>query len=87
MRAFIRMNGGVLPWDPAQVHILPHALHYEPVCFGGLRTYEAGGNAVIFCGPAHFERRDLAVQEILLGIPEGRRRLMGLADPTLLRQA
>jgi branched-chain amino acid aminotransferase len=58
MRAFIRMNGGVLPWDPAQVHILPHALHYEPVCFGGLRTYEAGGNAVIFCGPAHFERRD-----------------------------
>jgi hypothetical protein len=56
MRAFIRMNGGVLPWDPAQVHILPHAL--QPVCFGGLRTYEAGGNAVIFCGPAHFERRD-----------------------------
>jgi hypothetical protein len=55
MRAFIRMNGGVLPWDPTQVHILPHALHYEP---GVLRAYEADGNAVIFCGPAHFERRD-----------------------------
>lgn len=39
------MNGRVLPWDPAQVHILPHALHYEPMCFEGLRAYEAGGNA------------------------------------------
>jgi hypothetical protein len=27
-------------------------------CFEGLKAYEAGGNAVIFCGPAHFERRD-----------------------------
>jgi hypothetical protein len=41
------MNGRVLPLDPAQVHIP-----------GVLRAYEAGGNAVIFCGPAHFERRD-----------------------------
>lgn len=48
----------MLPWDLAQVHVLPHALHYEPVCFEGLRAYEVGGNAVIFCGPAHFERRD-----------------------------
>jgi branched-subunit amino acid aminotransferase/4-amino-4-deoxychorismate lyase len=31
MRAFIWMNGRVLPWDLAQVHILSHALHYEPV--------------------------------------------------------
>jgi branched-subunit amino acid aminotransferase/4-amino-4-deoxychorismate lyase len=35
----------MLPWDLVQVHILPHALHYEPVCFEGLRAYEAGGNA------------------------------------------
>jgi branched-chain amino acid aminotransferase len=58
MRAFIWMNGRMLPWDRAQVHILPHALHYKPVCFEGLRAYEAGGNAVMFCGLAHFERRD-----------------------------
>jgi branched-chain amino acid aminotransferase len=58
MRAFIRMNRRMLPWDLAQVHILPHALHYEPVRFEGLRAYEVGGNDVIFCGPAHFERHD-----------------------------
>ena len=52
------MNGRVLPWDLVQIHILPHALHYKPVCFEGLRAYEAGGNADIFCGPAHFQRRD-----------------------------
>jgi hypothetical protein len=28
----------MLPWDLAQVHILPHALHYEPVCFEGLTS-------------------------------------------------
>jgi hypothetical protein len=47
----------MLPWDRAQVIFLPMRCIMNPVCFEGLRAYEAGGNAVIFYGPAHFERR------------------------------
>lgn len=57
MRAdYIWMNGEMLPWDRAQVHVLTHALHYGSSVFEGLRAYEIAGNAAVFCGPAHFER-------------------------------
>jgi branched-chain amino acid aminotransferase len=50
------MNGEIRPWDSAKVHVLAHALHYGSSVFEGLRAYEIGGTAAIFCGPAHFER-------------------------------
>lgn len=57
MRAdYIWMNGEMLPWDCAQVHVLTHALHYGSSVFEGLRAYEVASKAAIFCGPAHFER-------------------------------
>lgn len=57
MRAdYVWMNGEMRPWDSAQVHVLTHALHYGSSVYEGLRAYEIGGRAAIFCGPAHFER-------------------------------
>jgi branched-chain amino acid aminotransferase len=53
---YIWMNGEMLPWDGAKVHVLAHALHYGTSVFEGLRAYEIGGSPAIFCGPAHFER-------------------------------
>jgi branched-chain amino acid aminotransferase len=52
----IWMNGRLQPWDRAQVHVLTHALHYGSSVYEGLRAYEIGGHAALFCGPAHFER-------------------------------
>ncbi len=41
MRAdFIWMNGEIIPWDQAQVHVFTHALHYGSSVFEGLRAYE-----------------------------------------------
>lgn len=57
MRAdYIWMNGKIIPWDQAQVHVFTHALHYGSSVFEGIRAYELPSGPAIFRGPEHFER-------------------------------
>ncbi|MGM0586267.1 MAG: branched-chain amino acid aminotransferase [Pseudomonadota bacterium] len=48
----IWMDGALVPWREAKVHVLTHALHYASSVFEGERAY--GG--VIFKGREHSER-------------------------------
>ena len=48
----IWMNGALVPWTEARLHVLSHALHYASAVFEGERAY--GG--VIFKGHEHHER-------------------------------
>ena len=36
----IWMNGELIPWDEAQIHVLTHTLHYGTGIFEGIRAYE-----------------------------------------------
>ncbi len=58
MRAdYIWMNGKIIAWDEAQVHVFTHALHYGSSAFEGIRVYDtANQGPAIFRGPEHFER-------------------------------
>lgn len=57
MRAdFIWMNGKIIPWDEAQVHVFTHALHYGSSVFEGIRVYETTRGPAIFRGHEHYER-------------------------------
>ena len=38
--AKIWMNGELVDWDEAQIHILTHTLHYGTGVFEGIRAYE-----------------------------------------------
>ncbi|RME62293.1 MAG: branched-chain amino acid aminotransferase, partial [Alphaproteobacteria bacterium] len=40
---FIWMDGALVPWREAKVHVLTHALHYASAVFEGQRAY--GGHA------------------------------------------
>lgn len=53
---FIWMNGELVPWDQATVHVSTHALHYGSSVFEGIRAYEVEGKAHIFCLDAHVKR-------------------------------
>ena len=53
---FIWMNGQVMPWDEARVHVFAHALHYGSSVFEGLRAYDLNGIPHIFRAREHFER-------------------------------
>ena len=57
MRAdYIWMNGKIIPWDQAQVHVFTHALHYGSSTFEGIRVYETAKGPAIFRGREHYER-------------------------------
>lgn len=57
MRAdYIWMNGKIIPWDEAQVHVFTHALHYGSSVFEGIRVYETTKGPAIFRGREHYER-------------------------------
>jgi branched-chain amino acid aminotransferase len=36
----IWLNGGLIPWHEAKVHVLTHALHYASAVFEGMRAYD-----------------------------------------------
>lgn len=48
----IWMNGELVDWDKATVHVLTHSLHYGMGVFEGIRAYETAN------GPAIFRLRD-----------------------------
>jgi branched-chain amino acid aminotransferase len=52
----IWMNGEMIPWDQATVHVMAHALHYGSSVFEGLRCYETPEGPVIFRLSAHTRR-------------------------------
>ena len=57
MRAdYIWMNGEVMPWDKATVHVFAHALHYGSSAFEGIRAYEINGTPHLFRAREHYER-------------------------------
>ena len=53
---FIWMNGKLVPWAEAKVHVLAHSLHYGSAVFEGIRFYETGKGPAIFRLPEHLER-------------------------------
>ena len=38
---FIWVNGALVPWGDARVHVLTHALHYASAVFEGMRAYDS----------------------------------------------
>jgi branched-chain amino acid aminotransferase len=57
MRAdYIWMNGKVIPWEEATVHVFTHALHYGSSAFEGIRAYDINGQPNLFRAREHYER-------------------------------
>lgn len=50
------MNGKLVPFGNAKVHVLTHALHYSTAVFEGIRCYNTPGGSAIFRLPEHVER-------------------------------
>ena len=52
----IWMNGKLVPFKDAKVHVLTHALHYSTSIFEGIRCYDTPNGSAIFRLPEHVER-------------------------------
>lgn len=64
----IWLDGELVKWEDAKVHVLSHALHYGTAYFEGIRCYElADGKSAVFRLEEHMRR--LADSGKILGFP------------------
>ena len=52
----IWMNGKLVPFKNARIHVLTHALHYSTSIFEGIRCYDTPNGSAIFRLPEHIDR-------------------------------
>ena len=52
----IWMNGELVPWEDAKVHVLTHGLHYGTGVFEGIRAYDTEVGTAVFRHREHLDR-------------------------------
>jgi len=53
---YIWMDGKLVPWKDAKIHILTHSLHYGSAVFEGIRLYKTSKGPAIFKLKEHIKR-------------------------------
>jgi branched-chain amino acid aminotransferase len=72
---FIWMNGELVPFERATVHVLTHALHYGSGLFEGIRCYATEAGAAVFRLPEHLRRLENSCKVYRMAIPYSREEL------------
>lgn len=67
--AKIWMNGELIDWDDARVHVGVHGLHYGTGVFEGIRCYETPTGSAVFRLKEHMQRLHNSAKLIHLAIP------------------
>ena len=65
----IWMNGEMVPWERAQIHVLTHTLHYGMGVFEGIRAYETADGPGIFRLGEHIDRLFSSAKILGMDIP------------------
>jgi branched-chain amino acid aminotransferase len=66
---FIWMDGELVPWGEARVHVLSHALHYGTAVLEGTRVYETQDGPAVFRLDDHLRRLTASARIIGLAMP------------------
>jgi len=65
----IWMNGELVDWDAARIHVLTHTLHYGMGVFEGVRAYETEDGPAVFRLTEHIERLFNSARIMMMDIP------------------
>ncbi len=66
---FIWMDGQLVPWNDANVHIMTHTLHYGLGVFEGVRVYETDDGPAVFRLAEHTKRLFASARIVGITIP------------------
>jgi len=66
---FIWMNGELVRWEDAKVHVLTHALHYGSGVFEGIRAYETERGPAVFRHGDHLDRLRRSAELYYMELP------------------
>jgi branched-chain amino acid aminotransferase len=65
----IWMNGELIAWDDAKIHVLTHSLHYGMGVFEGVRAYETDQGPAVFRLTDHMIRLHHSAKIMMMDIP------------------
>lgn len=65
----IWMNGKLVDWDEAKVHVLTHALHYGSGVFEGIRAYKTVRGTAVFRLADHLKRMERSARIYFMELP------------------
>ncbi|HEX2295334.1 MAG TPA: branched-chain amino acid transaminase [Actinomycetota bacterium] len=65
------MNGELVAWEDAKIHVLSHALHYGTGVFEGVRCYETPRGPAVFRLRDHLARMERSARIFMMEIPHG----------------
>ncbi|MDQ1461125.1 MAG: branched-chain amino acid aminotransferase, partial [Actinomycetota bacterium] len=65
----IWMDGELVAWDDAKIHVLTHTLHYGCGVFEGIRAYETDDGAAVFRLTDHIVRLFDSAKIFMIDIP------------------
>ena len=82
----IWMNGELVAFEDAKVHVLTHALHYGTGVFEGIRAYETPkGEAAVFRHVDHIDRLYRSAGMYFMDIPFSREEIRAATHETIRR--
>lgn len=65
----IWMNGELVDWDNARIHVMTHTLHYGTGVFEGIRAYETSHGPAVFRLTDHIQRLRNSAQILGMQLP------------------
>jgi branched-chain amino acid aminotransferase len=65
----IWMDGELVDWGDAKVHVLTHTMHYGSGVFEGIRAYAAANGVAVFRLKEHIERLLASAKVFLIDVP------------------
>lgn len=80
---WVWMNGEIVPWNGAAVHVSAHALHYGSCVFEGMRCYETEDGPAVFRMDAHLERLFDSAEAYGIRIPYSKSELQDAVCETI----
>ena len=80
---FIWMDGKMVPWEDAKVHVLAHALHYGSGVFEGIRVYKTPKGPAVFRLKEHVDRLFMSKETLAMKIPYSKEEIENAIKETI----
>jgi branched-chain amino acid aminotransferase len=81
----IWMNGELVAWEDAKVHVLTHGLHYGTGVFEGVRAYDTPKGTAIFRHQDHIDRLYRSAELYYMPIPYTREQIRAATHEVIAR--
>ncbi|HKM39629.1 MAG TPA: branched-chain amino acid transaminase [bacterium] len=80
---WIWMDGQLVPWEDATVHVLSHVIHYGTGVFEGIRAYQTAAGPAVFRLSEHVDRLFDSAKILYMDIPFEREQIRSAIVDTI----